>query len=485
MDSQPTVPNSSKYSPRQSARRTSGDPLAPLEIATLIHVGVFVVAATWAFGGNDLNVRPPLLAWGSLSVIITLLALRHVHQGPRPPSKRRYLWLIPFLLFNAYVVIGLFNPSQTEILNGSEKMLLTGTYTHWLPSTARPRLAAWALWAFDTAFLSAFNLAVVVRRRRALRGLLLVLCGNATALAVFGTLQKLAGAKGLFFGLVHSPNPSFFSTFIYHNHWGAYILLSTAAALGLFWHYLRRGDREYRDVWHSPAFVGAVGILLLSATIPLSSSRSSTLLLVGLLGLAFIHGALRAIRSRRGNNESPALPLAGIGAILVLGAAAILWLANPVIRMRWELTKSQVTTMERHGTIGSRIALYRDTLAMAKAQPIYGWGMGSYPTIFYRYNTAVPRSDNLPIFYADAHSDWLQAFAELGLVGSALIGLCGLLPLFSLIRGGARSLISRYLLAGCAIILLYAWVEFPLGDFAVVIVWWVSLFSAVAYASLD
>ena len=41
-----------------------------------------------------------------------------------------------------------------------------------------------------------------------------------------------------------------------------------------------------------------------------------------------------------------------------------------------------------------------------------------------------------------------------------------------------------YLLAGCALILLYAWVEFPFGNIAVVLVWWLSFFSAVHYARL-
>jgi hypothetical protein len=59
-----------------------------------------------------------------------------------------------------------------------------------------------------------------------------VLAGNAVLLAVFGTFQKLAGAKGLWFGLVASPQPRFFSTFVYHNHWGSFILLSTVVCPG-------------------------------------------------------------------------------------------------------------------------------------------------------------------------------------------------------------------------------------------------------------
>lgn len=474
-----------KYEPGQSARRSGSLPLSPLELATVVHAAVLAIAATWDFGGNDLRLRLPLLAWGSLSLGITLLALRTPRDGHRRPSRKRYLWLVPAILFNLYVAIGIFNPSQIELFDGVHQVLVTGTYVHWLPSTAVPEAAGHALWLFDCAYLTAFNLAIVIRQRRALRALLLVLGANAVILAVFGTLQKLAGAKGLYFGLVHSTNPTFFATFIYHNHWGAYVLLSTSAALGLFWHFFRRGEREYRDIWHSPVLLGGVAILLLAATIPLCSSRSSTLLLIALLGFVALHAGIRAIRSRRSHNESAALPLIGIGVILAIACGAVFWLGQPVIKARWTLTKSQVAQMEQEGSIGSRLALYRDTIAMGRDQPVFGWGMGSYPTIFYRYNSAQPRSDLLPIFYEDAHSDWLQAFAELGFVGSSLIGLCALLPAFTLVRTRVQSLLSRYLVIGCGLILAYAWVEFPFGNFAVVIVWWLNFFAAVSYASLN
>ena len=74
--------------------------------------------------------------------------------------------------------------------------------------------------------------------------MLFILTVNALLLAVMGTFQKLAGAPGLYFGLQPSPNEAFFATFIYHNHWGAFILLSTAAALGLLFHYARRTDHR-------------------------------------------------------------------------------------------------------------------------------------------------------------------------------------------------------------------------------------------------
>ena len=42
-----------------------------------------------------------------------------------------------------------------------------------------------------------------------------------------------------------------------------------------------------------------------------------------------------------------------------------------------------------------------------------------------------------------------------------------------------------YLLAGCAVLLVYALIEFPFGNAAVVFTWWLCFFSAVRYARLD
>ena len=45
--------------------------------------------------------------------------------------------------------------------------------------------------------------------------------------------------------------------------------------------------------------------------------------------------------------------------------------------------------------------------------------------------------------------------------------------------------IPAYLLAGCALLLLYAWVEFPFANPSVMIGFWTSLYVAARYATLD
>ena len=466
----------------------SSPPLAPIEMVTLAHVGVAAIFAAWAFGGNAAWSRTLLAWWDSLSVLITLAAIESRHER-RPGALRIMLhplrWLWPLALFNVLMVASAFNPSFRELATSTGAVLVRSEEIAWLPSSARPGLTLLALWLFDGIYLTCFNLALVIHQRRALRGLLLVLGASALALSIFGTLQKLAGADGLYFGLVKSPNPVFFASFIYHNHWGAFILLTIAACLGLVWHYSRRSGREYRNFWYSPAFVGLVLVFFLVATIPLSASRSSSLLAIMLLGGTFLHWIARLVRQRRAYHESAILPIGGACLALAIAGAAIFWLGWPVIEKRLALTQDQVAQMRAQGSIGGRAILYRDTLRMARDRLWFGWGMGSFHTVFFTYNTQDVKLAGFPITYADAHSDWLQSLAEVGLIGTVLLGLHGVVPLLALRRRHFGSPVPGYLFGGCGLLLLYAWFEFPFGNPAVVLTWWLCFFTGVRYAWLS
>jgi O-antigen ligase len=459
------------------SRRPSPDrPLSKLEWLTLLHVGSLVIGTTWAFGGQADFVRTPIACWASLSVPITIAALRKGNQ-----STLRWLW--PLAAFNGLVLLASFNPSLREINLGGETLLAHTGSIPWLPSSARPWLAREALWLFDALWLSGFNLALVIRQRRALRGLLLVLCANTLALSIFGTVQKLSHAKGLFFDAVPTPQIRFFASFVYHNHWGAFMVLMMAAWIGLTWHYAKR--IQGRNLLHSPIFGGWVVLLLLAATVPLSGSRSCTLLALVLLGMASLHLVWSVVEKRRRRGESALLPVAGIGVALALVLAGAWFVGRETILSRLQTTQRQVADMRDAGRVDFRNDLYRDTWRMASEKLWFGWGMKSYPHVFYGfYHRRASLLDRLPIFFNDAHSDWLQSFAEHGLVGTALLALCGLVPLWSVRRRQAWRALAAYLLIGCGLVLLYAWIEFPFGNLAVVLVWWVLFFSAVQLVRL-
>ncbi len=297
----------------------------------------------------------------------------------------------------------------------------------------------------------------------------------------FGTVQKLVGATGIYFGAVRSPQEYFFASFVYNNHWGAFALLSFAALCGLT---LRSMGRPGAGLLRGPALGGLVAALLVGISVPLSGSRAGSLLLAVLAAAAAaqalprLAGALR----RSGTGRTGALAIVGLAAALAVAGAWIV--AGDVIRARAAKTREQLGAMWAAGGLGSRSVLYHDTWRMARERPLFGWGMGSYPVVFSLYNTQESKVDRLPVIYHDAHSDWLQSLAELGLAGTALLGSAVLLPLRA-IRRRRLTTIPLYLLAGCLLTAAYAGVEFPFGNGAVVLAWWLCFFTAIQYVRLS
>jgi O-antigen ligase len=451
-----------------------------LELLAALHAALVVIAASWAFGGNIDWARPLLCILGSLALPLTAAAIVSRLRDDRASLRALHvLW--PLLGYNALVLLSTLQPAfRSGVIYGAEVLVPILSLTAW-PCTAQPSETLRHLWLLNALFLPAFNLLLCVRTRRTLRTLLLVLAANALALAIFGTLQKLTHSPGLFFGAVPSPNKTFFASFIYHNHWGAFVLLMLAASLGLVFHHALRPCP--RGFWHSPAFLGLIVSLLLAATAPLSSSRSSTALAALLLGLALLDALRRLLRRRSNEKRSRLAPACALVFTALIAASAIFDLARPIIAVRTTDTREQLAAMRAQGGIGSRATLYADTWRMAADRPAFGWGLGSYAPVFQRYNTQ-QSSDGLPIIYVDAHSDWLQSLTETGFTGTTLLGLLIIIPIITTLRHRPGPL-PAYLLAGCGLVLLYAWIEFPFGSPAVIAAFWIILFTAARLAQLD
>jgi len=457
--------------------------LRPLEWVTLAHTGILVLWTTWGFGGAAESMWPYFTWWGAFGALITLTAVQDKeawHAG----WMRPLVWGWPILAFNLLTLAAALNPSFKEMNLGGEAVLAHTGGRAWWPTSARPQLAIPSLLLFDALWITCFNLALILRHRRAVRGFVIFLVLNGFALSVFGTAQKLAHASGIYFGAMPTRQPYFFASFVYHNHWGAFMLLTIAAAIGLVWHHARR--HSARNFFHSPAFGGLVAIFFLAATVPLSGSRSCTLALLVLAAGAMMHAIAAVVRVRRYRHESAAPPIVAAVVALLLAAGGVWFVARESITLRTTLTRQQVGTMVERGSIGARSVLYRDTWRMARDKLWFGWGTESYAHVFSRfYNTLTSPVDRLPVYYRDAHSDWLQSFAEHGLIGSALLALAAIVPL-----GGFRPRhfahpFPQYLLAGCVLVLLYAWIEFPFGNVSVILTWWLCFFCAVHYARLQ
>ncbi|PYR38988.1 MAG: hypothetical protein DMF89_27030 [Acidobacteria bacterium] len=76
----------------------------------------------------------------------------------------------------------------------------------------------------------------------------------------------------------------------------------------------------------------------------------------------------------------------------------------------------QFGNMATDDTGEGRVPVARDTIRLIAAFPLFGSGLGTYYPAFLRYQTSA-----LDYAVTNAHNDYLQALAELGLVGAAIL----------------------------------------------------------------
>jgi len=472
-----------------------------LEAAALVHVGAMLLFSGWAYGGNIWWARRWLTVWG-LGGGLVLAALACRQPGDAGREARRRAWvLLPWALFSLLALAGCLNPSFRAGVIGGERVLIhdEAAAVRWLPSSADPAATLRELAFFSGAWLAACNLWLAVRGRRALRWLLAGAAASAFALSLFGIFQALAvpshvltdGPKagwftGFYLGTELSPQKRFFATFIYNNHWGAFLALWLAVATGLLFWLAGRARRQGRPLGRTPFGALLTAALLMGVAAPLSASRSAAALAgaVGAVALAALAVRLAAARRRAGRAAWPAL--AGLLATALVFLAAVGWLAEDAIRARVRDTREAFAADRT--LLGNRLLLYRDTWALAAQKPAFGWGLGSYDKALQllpgRDRPSAPRRQ-YELSYADAHSDWLQSLAETGFAGTALLVLMAALPLARLPRGAWRHPLTGWPLLGCLLVALYAWVEFPFGNGAVVISFWTVFFAALRHGELQ
>jgi len=205
----------------------------------------------------------------------------------------------------------------------------------------------------------------------------------------------------------------------------------------------------------------AGGIALLQQTHPTRGSPAPRILLacVPPIAAGAIFGALLCSLSKMGFVAG----LAGVFAIPALAAAgslcgwrrgfAIAGIAALVLFLLVFLPSDELVgrfgglTAPGEATAEGRGPIWRDTLHLIAAYPVFGSGLGTYAVAFLKYQTSIV--DRLFDF---AHNDYLQLTAELGMAGFLLLA-AWVLPVAgnafrAAIRG--RDPDTRWLAMGCA-----------------------------------
>jgi O-antigen ligase len=470
-------------------------PLHPLERALVIWTCLHLCFLVWAVGGRSPWIAYATLGFGVVAFVLALWPRRYtgelapegdftLHTWPRV-LKFPLFWI--GLGFLGYILIGALNPAWERVSEPPYWYIEARPHQELLPtSVAAPfeKMNAWRLLAiYGACWLVMTALWAGLTRRAAAQAILTVLVVNGFVLSLLAITQKMAGATEMLW-FIKVPAAYFHGTFIYKNHAGAYFNLLLVVTLGLaIWHHVRSLRRLERG---SPAPVFAFAVVVMAACVFMSGSRTAMLLLAAYLVISLVIYLVWRSRNRAGpGNPAVSGMLAVCTAALIAASAYFLNLDNSIEQIRL------LTTEQGHrAAVEFRVQARNATWDLFRDQPLTGWGAGSFRHAFPIHQQNYPeifRAGAKNTFFWDhAHNDYVQALAELGVLGF-LFPVAGLFwLLYKLIRLGSLAHPAFLLITfGLGLTLAHAWVDFPLYNVAILTTFCTVWAAVVRWAELE
>ncbi len=214
-------------------------------------------------------------------------------------------------------------------------------------------------------------------------------------MAVFALIQSMDANGRIYWYRTPRFGGWVYGPYVNHNHYAGLmeLLVPIPLVLSLF-HYVTVQRRA----------MAAAAAAIMAGTIFLCGSRGGMVALVVQLAIL----AALAVRRQKGRTVAIAL-----GFFFVLVAGMLTWLGGGALTAR--LATLRATS---HPELSEQLRLQvdRDGIKMFKDNPILGWGLGTFPTVYPKY-----RSFYANIFVNEAHDDYLQLLTETGLVGFAIM----------------------------------------------------------------
>jgi hypothetical protein len=486
--SRPATDYSDLQKPLEHFRaRTRRLKIHPAEQTVLWVVGAHLVFLPWALGSMWAWAQWISFGFSVLGFALALLPREYSEEHTGASRFRLLTWpkLLKFpifwlgLLLLGYILVQALNPAWTYRTDGTGWWMEAKPHTSWLPAGVEVPFARWGPWRmlliYSSAWLTVCAIWIAFTRRRTVQIFFMTLAFNGLLLAALGVAQRLLG-NGKIFWFFDSPNTQFFSSFVYKNHGGAYLLLSLAVTCGLAaWYYLRGLRRLEKS---NPSGVLAFFATCMAVSILTSYARGATLtMLVFLLiciGAFIVHQLIIPNENRK--------PIVAIVLILIFGYFLKTGLEALRSREAWDRLKAGITNQDL--SLEYRERATRASLEMLGENWTAGVGAGSYRFLFpiyqHRHPDLVMHAGGGRMFWEHAHNDVVQFPIELGLIGVSLliIGTGYWLAL------AARSYfwenpLSACTLLGAGLLVIYSWWDFPFQCPAILITW-CALWPAVA-----
>ncbi len=283
---------------------------------------------------------------------------------------------------------------------------------------------------------------VTTRERLRLAVSALALWGGVIAL--YAVIQHFMG-QGQYAALRKLSVAAPFGTFVNRNHFAGFAEMIAPIALALATFRRSKGD-------DTRIFFAIAGILIFLALI-LSGSRGGWLAAV-ILVVCFASLATREWK------QSPQITAGGLLLIPVMVGMGVWWMGVEPLAARLNANDQDTAQLKEIG----RFAIWKNTMSLVRERPVLGTGLGTYEIAYPRWD----RSDGR-FRVEQAHNDYLQSLAELGVVGGAIVlGFLGWL-FYRMWKGfHDRTTPSQVrwirigCLSGCVGLLVHSFVDFNL-----------------------
>ena len=206
------------------------------------------------------------------------------------------------------------------------------------------------------------------------------------------------GAWGLAQYLGGGPDGYAHGTYPVRNHFAGFLEMSLpfalASPLSVLWRALRHGRLSPTSALKACAGFASAAFVLLGIICSLSRMG----FLATMCSLAWM-GALFLIAKLQGRRRWYSVALLSLAVVIGLALVA------PV---------PLVLRFAEHSTEG-RLDVWRETLPLIAAYPLFGCGLGGYESAFQRFKTS-----GLLVVQDYAHNDYLQLLAEMGGIGFSI-----------------------------------------------------------------
>lgn len=374
------------------------------------------------------------------------------------------------LAFLAYVSLQASNPAWVYATDGTVWWMVAMPSKNWLPVGVDVPFERWSqgrmLVIYGSGFLTVCSIWVAFTRRRTVQLFLTTVGINGLLVALFGIAQRLLG-NGKMFWFFESPNPSYFSSFIYKNHGGAYLNLTLAVTIGLGgWYYLRGLRRMEKS---NPSGVFAFFATCIAVSVLTSYARGATLTMLAFLIVCIVAFVIHQVRlpaeSRR--------PIVAFVLILVFGYFLKTGMDALKTGEAWNRIKQGVTRQDV--SLKMREDVTHAAVEMLDENWRLGIGAGSFRHVFPPYQHRHPELvayGGQRIFWEHAHNDVVQFPIELGVMGTGLLVLGFGYWSVALARSYFwENPLSACVVLGMILLIAYSWWDFPFQCPAVLITW--------------